>query len=150
LYGGSSSTSQAVSAFLDGSSKLATGSPAIDKGLNTYPDGSKEWVPGIDFEGNVRPQSSSVDIGWDEAPSAAVSTTTVVGSATNPSTFGQAIAFTATVTPNTATGTVHGDRLDGPSREWEAARSHPRTRRVTRATTRPPVCRELLDRSSLR
>jgi hypothetical protein len=102
------STSQADSTIVDANFRLVTGSPAIDKALNSYLDGSpsKEWVPGSDFMGDTRPQGSTVDIGWDEAPPAVISTSTAVSNATNPSTYGQAIGFTATVTPNTATGTV--------------------------------------------
>lgn len=47
---------------------LASGSFAINRGLNTYtpPDVQAGAIPGMDFEGQQRPQGTAVDLGADE------------------------------------------------------------------------------------
>ena len=42
--------------------------PAIDTGLASFVDSAREWVPALDFEGDVRPQGPALDIGFNEAP----------------------------------------------------------------------------------
>jgi hypothetical protein len=85
---------------------LAAGSPAIDKGANSFenPAGT-EWVPAIDFDNEPRPQDgdgdgvATTDIGYSETASAMKATTTsVVSSAPgNTSSYGSSVTFTATV-----------------------------------------------------
>jgi hypothetical protein len=45
---------------------LPAGSPAIDRGLGSFVDNGKEWVPGADHDGEARPAGAGVDIGYDE------------------------------------------------------------------------------------
>ena len=43
-------------------------SPAIDGALASFVDAGKEWVPAVDFDGDVRPVGPAKDMGFDEAP----------------------------------------------------------------------------------
>ncbi len=90
-------------------------SPAIDKGLDHYVSGGADRVPtadGADNPATARPQANGgasgvqTDVGYDEATSLSVSTTTAVSSSVNPSTYGGSVSFTATITPSGATGSV--------------------------------------------
>ncbi|KAB2922938.1 MAG: IPTL-CTERM sorting domain-containing protein, partial [Candidatus Contendobacter sp.] len=77
---------------------LLTGSPAINAGTNA-------GCPATDQRGFTRPQPSggACDLGaYEFAP-----TTTVLAAAPNPAVLAQTVALTATVSPNTATGTVN-------------------------------------------
>ena len=83
-------------------------SPAIDRGLGSFPDpvSGPDWVPAIDFDGNARPQDgdsaggSAVDIGFHEAVATVQSTSTSVSSSAsgNTSSYGDLVTFTAVVT----------------------------------------------------
>jgi predicted outer membrane repeat protein len=77
---------------------LLSGSPAIDAGSG---------CPATDQRGIVRPQGSHCDIGaYEFVPSTSI----IVGSSFNPSTYGGSVTFTATITDSEAasepTGTV--------------------------------------------
>jgi hypothetical protein len=48
---------------------LAAGSPASSKAAASFIHGGREWVPGVDFEGERRPRGAS-DIGYDQGPPA--------------------------------------------------------------------------------
>jgi PKD repeat protein len=50
--------------------RLTQGSPAIDRGLDTLVHNGLELVPGMDFEGEARPQDGSTDVGYDEVAAA--------------------------------------------------------------------------------
>jgi uncharacterized repeat protein (TIGR01451 family) len=102
-------------------------SPAIDKGLNSFVDGGKEWVPGIDFEGTVRPQGLAVDVGYDELGGPAITQTptptntstntptiTPTNTPTSTSTRTPTTTPTATIT-NTPTNTVTGTLTNTPT-----------------------------------
>jgi hypothetical protein len=43
-------------------------SPAINVALSAFVDSGKDWVPDLDFEGDVRPIGPAKDIGFNEAP----------------------------------------------------------------------------------
>ena len=83
-------------------------SPAIDRGLGSFPDPASgpDWVPAIDFDGNARPQDgdnaggSAVDIGFHEAVATVQNTSTSVSSSAsgNTSSYGDLVTFTAVVT----------------------------------------------------
>ncbi|KAB2930331.1 MAG: hypothetical protein F9K25_09365, partial [Candidatus Contendobacter sp.] len=76
---------------------LLAGSPAIDAGECT-------GGPLTDQRGFARPQDGDCDIGAYEF--VFTPTTTTLVAAPNPAVFGQTVALTATVSPNTATGTI--------------------------------------------
>jgi hypothetical protein len=52
--------------------RLVGGSPAVDRGLTTFFDDGKEWVPFLDFDGHLRREDgdvdriSRIDVGYDE------------------------------------------------------------------------------------
>ena len=83
-------------------------SPAIDRGLGSFPDpvSGPDWVPAIDFDGNARPQDgdsaggAAVDIGFHEVVATVQSTSTSVSSSAsgNTSSYGDLVTFTAVVT----------------------------------------------------
>ena len=83
-------------------------SPAIDRGLGSFPDpvSGPDWVPAIDFDGNARPQDgdsaggAAVDIGFHEAVATVQNTSTSVSSSAsgNTSSYGDLVTFTAVVT----------------------------------------------------
>ena len=83
-------------------------SPAIDRGLGSFPDpvSGPDWVPAIDFDGNARPQDgdsaggAAVDIGFHEAVATVQNTSTSVSSnaSGNTSSYGDLVTFTAVVT----------------------------------------------------
>lgn len=50
--------------------RLNQGSPAIDRGLDTLVHNGLELVPGMDFEGEARPQGVATDVGYDEVAAA--------------------------------------------------------------------------------
>jgi hypothetical protein len=60
---------------------LAGRSPAIDRGTNGYARDGKDWVPGVDIDGDVPPLDGDgdgvdlVDVGCDEGPGAATENT---------------------------------------------------------------------------
>jgi len=60
-------STHALSEIVDATGHLASGSPAADKGLNSFVDGVQR-VPAIDIDGDARPVNNTVDIGADERP----------------------------------------------------------------------------------
>ena len=94
-------------------------SPAIDRGLGSFPDpvSGPDWVPAIDFDGNARPQDgdsaggAAVDIGFHEVVATVQSTSTSVSSSAsgNTSSYGDLVTFTAVVTSG-ASPVVAGSR----------------------------------------
>lgn len=50
--------------------RLTQGSPVIDRGLDTLVHNGLELVPGMDFEGEARPQDGATDVGYDEVAAA--------------------------------------------------------------------------------
>ncbi len=71
-------TKDFTSLFLDPAKDFrhAQGSPAVDRGVDTLNHNGAERVPGMDFEGDARPQdgdgdgTATVDAGYDESPAA--------------------------------------------------------------------------------
>jgi hypothetical protein len=96
--------------FLDGSAVLATktiggGSAALS--LNTLPPGAHAITAVYSGDANDTPSTSSILTQTVNKAPASVA----LASSKNPSTSGQGVTFTATLTPNSATGTVQF--LDG-------------------------------------
>jgi MBG domain (YGX type)/Bacterial Ig-like domain (group 3)/Chlamydia polymorphic membrane protein (Chlamydia_PMP) repeat len=90
---------------------LASGSPAVD-----YIPTSSGLCPATDQRGSARPDAgeSACDIGAYEFQDQA--TSTALGSSQNPSSSGQAVTFTATVSPQSGTATPTGTvqfQIDG-------------------------------------
>ncbi len=81
---------------------LLPGSPAIDAADNAICDA--EPVNHLDQRGVTRPQGTQCDIGAYEFM--LTPTTTTLVATPSPAVYGQTVTLTATVSPNTATGTV--------------------------------------------
>jgi Bacterial Ig-like domain (group 3) len=98
--------------FKDGDNSLGTA--ALSSGQAVYPtsalavgthDITAVYGGDADF---VQSTSSSLMQIVNQAPPAPTSTTTAVSSSKNPSTYGDSVTFTATVTPTTGSGTPTG------------------------------------------
>jgi len=104
----SPSTATGTVTFLDGATTLGTGTLSL--GIATYSTSSLSVASHsitASYSGNSNYNgSTSVALTQTVNTAGKTNTTTSLASSLNPSTFGQAVTFTATVSPAAATGTV--------------------------------------------